>query len=42
MQNQRRHRKPLNMLDAYQGHVEPEFEQQGEEDEFELETEAGL
>ena len=42
MQNQRRHRKPLNMVDAYQGQVEPEFEQQSEEDEYELETEAGL
>ena len=30
------------MVDAYQGQVEPEFEQQGEEDEIELETESGL
>ena len=45
MQNQRRHRKPLNMVDAYQGQGEQiqqdQFEQQAE-DEYELETEAGL
>ena len=45
MQNQRRHRKPLNMVDAYQGQGEQlqqeQFEQQVE-NEYELETEAGL
>ena len=45
MQNQRRQCKPLNMVDAYQGQGEQiqqdQFEQQAE-DEYELETEAGL